>query len=393
MSARREWLLLLVTILLFAPGCSQVLDGTVQPRAVLSANPISIQQGEMVGFDARDSDAIEGVISEYRWNFGDGSSLTTISGYTSHLYEDNGVFTVELVVVNDQGGEDSTTATVKVNGAPILNLSMPDEVRVGDIALLDASDSKDPEGVPLAYTWDLDTNTDSDGDGNAANDADSAADKVYLTTNQSTTISGLLAIDDGQGGITSEAFTIDVLTRKYQVTWQTKELTWEWDDYTEEGEIWQSSMFPGNGSRIIAYHALLELDNDMPPADNFTLELKMIDDGYSKSNTTEAGNITQNDAIKAELSDDDLNPLGVAEEYEADSEQELLDMLLAMSDASMGQGEWICYVVAEQTEPDSPFPLPDIPIGDDPDTGNSWNLSLTVTVQIPILQEIAYDQS
>ena len=85
MSGRRESLLLLVTILLFAPGCTQVLDSTVQPRASLSANPVSIQQGEMVGFDARDSDAIEGVISEYRWNFGDGISLTTISGYTSHL--------------------------------------------------------------------------------------------------------------------------------------------------------------------------------------------------------------------------------------------------------------------------------------------------------------------
>ena len=389
MSARREWLLLLVTIILFAPGCSQVLDTTVQPRAALTANPVSIQQGEMVGFDARGSDAIEGVISEYRWNFGDGSSQTSISGYTSHLYEDNGIFTVELVVVNDQGGEDSITTTVKVNGAPILNLSIPDEVRAGDIALLDASDSKDPEGVPLTYTWDLDTNTDSDGDGNAANDADSTADKVYLDTNQSTTLSGWLAIDDGQGGITSETFTIDVLTRKYQVTWQTKELTWDWDDYLEQGEVWQSSVFPGEGTRIISYHAILELDNDLPPADNFTLELKMVDDGYSKSNATEPGNITQSESIKAELSDDAINPPGVTEEYEADSEQELLNMLLAMADADMGQGEWICYVVADQTEPDPVFPIP----GTDLDTGNNWTLSMTVTVQIPVLQEIAYDQS
>ena len=389
MSARREWLLLLVTIILFAPGCSQVLDTTVQPRAALTANPVSIQQGEMVGFDARGSDAIEGVISEYRWNFGDGSSQTSISGYTSHLYEDNGIFTVELVVVNDQGGEDSITTTVKVNGAPILNLIIPDEVRAGDIALLDASDSKDPEGVPLTYTWDLDTNTDSDGDGNAANDADSTADKVYLDTNQSTTLSGWLAIDDGQGGITSETFTIDVLTRKYQVTWQTKELTWDWDDYLEQGEVWQSSVFPGEGTRIISYHAILELDNDLPPADNFTLELKMVDDGYSKSNATEPGNITQSESIKAELSDDAINPPGVTEEYEADSEQELLNMLLAMADADLGQGEWICYVVADQTEPDPLIPIP----GTDLDTGNNWTLSMTVTVQIPVLQEIAYDQS
>lgn len=389
MSGRRGSLLLLVTILLFAPGCTQVLDSTVQPRAALSANPVSIQQGEMVGFDARDSDAIEGVISEYRWNFGDGISLTTISGYTSHLYEDNGVFLVELVVVNDQGGEDSATTTINVNGAPILNLSMPAEVRAGDIALLDASGSLDPEGAPISYIWDLDANTDSDGDGNALNDEDSNSAKVYVNTNQSTIINGMLTIDDGQGGITSETFTIDVLTRKYQVTWQTKELTWDWDDYSEQGEIWQSSIFPGEGTRILAYDAVLELDNDIPPADNFTLKVRIVDDGYTKSSATEPGNITQNEAIRAELSDEGINPEGVAEEYEADSEQQLLDILMAMTDADMGQGEWICYVQADQTEPDPAIPIP----GTDLDTGNNWTLSMTVTVQIPILQEIAYDQS
>ena len=389
MSGRRGSLLLLVTILLFAPGCTQVLDSTVQPRAALSANPVSIQQGEMVGFDARDSDAIEGVISEYRWNFGDGISLTTISGYTSHIYENNGVFLVELVVVNDQGGEDSATTTINVNGAPILNLSMPAEVRAGDIALLDASGSIDPEGDSLSYIWDLDGNTDSDGDGNALNDEDSNSAKVYLNTNQSTIINGMLTIDDGQGGVTSETFSIDVLTRKYQVTWQTKELTWDWSDYSEQGEIWESSIFPGEGTRILAYDAILELDNDLPPADNFTLKLRIIDDGYTKSNSTEPGNITQNEAITAELSDEGINPEGVAAEYEADSEQQLLDILMAMTDADMGQGEWICYVQADQTEPDPAIPIP----GTDLDTGNYWNLSMTVTVQTPVLREIAYDQS
>ena len=57
--------------------------------------------------------------------------------------------------------------------------------------------------------------------------------------------------------------------------------------------------------------------------------------------------------------------------------------------AAMGQGEWICYVQADQTEPDPTIPIP----GTDLDTGNYWNLSMTVTVQTPMLQEIAYDQS
>ena len=125
----------------------EVLDPVVEPRAALTATPLSIQAGEMVTFDARDSVANEGVITEFEWDFGDGTRTSTLVGYTSHRYATHGTFMVTLTVHNDGGGTDMTTATVSVNGAPVIVLEIPDGVRAGDAVILDASASSDPEGV------------------------------------------------------------------------------------------------------------------------------------------------------------------------------------------------------------------------------------------------------
>ena len=71
MPLRGLFLIAMMVSISFA-GCLGALDTTVQPRASLEAYPLLIQEGEMVTFDARDSDAIEGVITAYRWDFGDG---------------------------------------------------------------------------------------------------------------------------------------------------------------------------------------------------------------------------------------------------------------------------------------------------------------------------------
>ena len=73
-SLRGLFLIAMMVSISFA-GCLEALDTTVQPRASLEAYPLLIQEGEMVTFDARDSDAIEGIITAYRWDFGDGEKI------------------------------------------------------------------------------------------------------------------------------------------------------------------------------------------------------------------------------------------------------------------------------------------------------------------------------
>ena len=387
MNSKRATFLCTLLLVQLLAGCTAVLDSKTDPRAALIATPTEIQVGEEVTFDARSSDAIEGVITEFAWDFGDGTQTTTISGFTSHQFLRSGQFNVKLTVTNDGGGTDSTTALVRVNGVPQINLSIPEVVRSGDIAMLDASGTIDPEGSPMKFMWDLNFLEDSNGDGETRNDIDSTEEIVYLPTEKSGTILGSLTVDDGEGGVASEQFTIEVQTRKYKVSWIQETLKWNYDDYLAQGETWTDNMTPGDGVRIMAYEALLELDQDVFfPPDNFTLSLKIADDAYKRSAQTSPGNVTRNETTMAELEDSDLNPTPEEGIYDSDSAEELLDSLLSEPSARFGQGEWIWTIVAQNADPDSA-----IPGAPDPDGGNDYTLEIVITVLTPVLTEVAYD--
>jgi len=387
MNTKKGLLLSALLLVQLTAGCTGVLDSTVNPRAVLTATPMEIQQGEGVTFDARGSDAIEGIITEFQWDFGDGTKTTTIAGFTSHQFLESGQFNVRLTVTNDQGGTDSSSVMVRVNGAPVLNLSIPSDVRSGDIVLLDASETTDPEGGALDFKWDLDFMSDSDGDGDPRNDIDSTDERVYLPTESSGTILGSLSVDDGQGGIVNQQFSIEVQPRRYKVAWVENTLEWNYDEYLAQGETWSDNMTPGVGARIIAYEALLELDQDiLLPPDNFTLSLNVVDDGHRRSAQTSPGNLTQNESTKAEINASELNPMGPEGVFDADSEEQLLEGLLNEPGARFGQGEWIWTIYAQNSDPDSI-----IPGQPDPDGGNDWTLNIIITVLTPVLTEVAYD--
>ena len=161
----------------------------------------------------------------------------------------------------------------------------------------------------------------------------------------------------------------------------------EFDDYLAQGETWTQNMTPGIGVRILAYDALLELDQDFVfPPDNFTLSINIMDDGHRRSAETTPGNITRNESTMAELNASNLNPIPEGGVYDSDSADRLLESLLNEPGARFGQGEWIWSVVAQNADPDSI-----VPGAPDPDTGNDWTLTIVIKVLTPILTEVAYD--
>ena len=373
-----------VMLLSLLAGCIGALDTTVDPRATLEAYPTLIQEGEMVTLDARDSSPVEGVITNYAWDFGDGTTAETVVGFTSHSYLSYGQYTVRLTVTNDQGGTDDALATIIVNGAPSVNISMPSTVRAGDAALLDASASFDPEGNELSYQWDLNTLEDSDGDGNPSNDADETTPTVLLDTSTSGFIYGSLRVDDGAGASAVETFEINVTARTFQVTWITETYEVSWDEYLEQGDSWSGNMTPGDIGRVMSFNAILELDQDVaPPHDNFTLAVNIVEDNYNRRVATEAGNYSTNEPARAEMSEEGMNMRGEDGMYTSDSAEELLRLLLNSKESGNGQGPWVWTVVAQQSDPDA-F------IGEiDPDPGNDWTLTVEVVVMRPSLTEVA----
>ena len=386
MGSKQFFAMLGVHVMLFSllSGCMGALDNTVDPRATLEAYPTLIQEGEMVTLDARDSSPVEGVITAYAWDFGDGTTAETVVGFTSHTYLSYGQYTVRITVTNDQGGTDDALATIVVNGAPSVNISMPSIVRAGDAALLDASASFDPEGNDLTYQWDLNALEDSDGDGNPSNDADQTTPTVLLDTSSSGYIYGSLRVDDGAGAFAVQPFEINVTSRTFQVTWITETYEVAWDEYLEQGESWSGNSTPGEVGRVMSFNAILELDQDVaPPHDNFTLALNIVEDNYNRRVATEPGNYSTNEPARAEMFEDGMNVRGEDGMYTSDSAEELLRMLLNSRESGKGQGAWVWTVVAQQSDPDA-F------IGEiDPDPGNDWTLTVEVAVMRPSLTEVA----
>lgn len=77
--------------------------------------------GAPSSFDASASFSPHGTIATYDWNFGDGTTETTASATTTHVYTSNGTFTVTLRVTNTAGTSNFVTFTghtVSNNGGP-----------------------------------------------------------------------------------------------------------------------------------------------------------------------------------------------------------------------------------------------------------------------------------
>ena len=154
-------------------------------------------------------------------------------------------FIVTLTVENSGGGEDEISVNIVVNGAPILDLTIPENVKAGESALLDASASFDPEGKELQYSWDLDWSEDSNNDGDNRNDADAITPTVLLPTNKSGTKRGSLTISDGDGASQYTSFEVEISTRTFEVEWRTEQIRLSWDGYLDQGTSWEETINPG----------------------------------------------------------------------------------------------------------------------------------------------------
>ena len=143
----------------------------------------------------------------------------TKAGIISHHFQTPGNFEVKLTVTNDYDESDSVSINVFVNSPPSIIINIPGYVKTGENAILDASSSFDPEGGSLEYIWDFDKTSDSDGDGNAAGDADGNDAIAEITFMEPGNHTGILTVVDDKGGISSEEWTIMVISRNYHVSW------------------------------------------------------------------------------------------------------------------------------------------------------------------------------
>ena len=114
--------------------------------------------------------------------------------------------------------------------------------------------------------------------------------------------------------------------------------------------------------------------------------IKVPGDGFREEAETEGGNITQSENAKATIIANELNPKGLDEIVEADSEAMVLQMILNRPGQDFGQNPWNLFVQALQTNPD-----PTVEFLPDPDPGNDWTLTIRIIVHEPVITEIAFE--
>jgi len=129
--------------------------GNRPPEALFSFSPPTPDQNETVTFNASASYDMDGTIVNYTWDFGDGNI-----GYgmvVTHSYPDKGIYTVILLVTDDDGAMNFTTHDVYVNITfpEAIFTYTPPTPTPDDVVTFNASDSHDPDGTIVNWTWDF----------------------------------------------------------------------------------------------------------------------------------------------------------------------------------------------------------------------------------------------
>ncbi|MGY4706547.1 PKD domain-containing protein [Candidatus Bipolaricaulota sp. J31] len=143
-------------------GCSlNVSDEGIV--AVIQADPTQGRGPLEVTFDASSSRDPAGSISEYLWDFGDGTEVASGVRVT-HTYTHPGAYLVTLVVTGPSGVGRATTWIYVDNSPPVADFSFwpEDPMRKEEIGF-DASPSYDPDGEIVSYRWDFGDGTTAEG--------------------------------------------------------------------------------------------------------------------------------------------------------------------------------------------------------------------------------------
>ena len=161
------------------------------PTASFTASP---QLGTLplaVNFDASASSDADGTITDYTWDFGDGSASSGMA--ISYTYAVAGQYLVMLVVTDNDGATGTATDSIIVmapNQAPMARFTITP--RSGTVPLsvdFDASASTDSDGMIERYLWNF-------GDGSL----DSSVTVSHTYTNVGT-YAVTLAISDNDGAL------------------------------------------------------------------------------------------------------------------------------------------------------------------------------------------------
>lgn len=111
---------------------------------------------QVITFDASDSFDLNGAISTFAWDFGDGQSDAGV--IVRHQYSKPGAYKVVLKVIDDtdlSNNTDFDTLSVLINDPPLPVIECKKQISINEEIVFNGSRSKDINGRILEYSWDF----------------------------------------------------------------------------------------------------------------------------------------------------------------------------------------------------------------------------------------------
>lgn len=205
---------LVVGLIFLLTGCSSMLEA---PNAKISkdvddTNPLKYT------FDGSNSEPSD-AITEYKWTFGDGDSVSGGDNKKSvtHTYDDVGSYTVTLKITLNTGATDSTSITVSPGVVADFEASNVDNSSIK--VQFDAGNSSSAAGTISNYGWTFDYPAVSRTMGSPLSKADPATippgsgnDTAEVTYDEAGTYTIVLNVEDSEGNFDSVGKTFTIQT-------------------------------------------------------------------------------------------------------------------------------------------------------------------------------------
>ncbi|HAZ28090.1 TPA: hypothetical protein DCY67_05705 [Candidatus Acetothermia bacterium] len=150
-------------MLVLLSGCTPQMEPAQRIAATIVASPGEGQAPLAVHFSASRSTDPQGTLTDYLWDFGDGSPI--ISGREiEHTFQRAGEYLITLVVVGASGTGRATTFVRAFNNPPQAAFSyQPSDPFEGESVSFDGSASSDPDGDIARFFWDFGDGATSEG--------------------------------------------------------------------------------------------------------------------------------------------------------------------------------------------------------------------------------------
>ncbi len=127
------------------------------PTVILTVSPITANTPATLNFSAVGSTDNDGIIINYLWNFGNGTTLNTETPTTDYYYETPGTRNVSVTVMDNVGVTKSAALNVHLNFPPTASFTiLPTTANIPSTIILNASGSTDLDGRIINYQWIID---------------------------------------------------------------------------------------------------------------------------------------------------------------------------------------------------------------------------------------------